>query len=221
MGLGMMERKKMARRAAKEIEDGMIVNLGIGIPSLVPNYIPDGYSVMIQAENGLLGIGCSPKTGFENENLCNAAGYPVTTVKGASYFDSAVSFGMIRKGLIDITILGSLQVSEKGDIANWIVPGKRVPGMGGAMELAQKAKKVIIVMEHVNKYGEPKIVNECLYPLTAKKSADLIITEVAVFQVDSNKGLTLLEKKKEMSVEEIRKRTACSFFVSENLKLVN
>lgn len=150
MGLGIAERESIARRAASEVTSGMIVNLGIGIPSLVPNFLPAGMEVMLQAENGVLGIGGSPERGEEDELLCNAAGFPVSTVKGASYFDSALSFAMIRKGLIDITILGALQVSRTGDLANWLVPGKKVPGMGGAMELAQGAKKVVVVMSHTD-----------------------------------------------------------------------
>lgn len=156
MGMGVDLRNRMARRAAKEIDPGMIVNLGIGIPSLVSNHIPTDMQVMFQAENGVLGMGESPEEGEENPMLCNAAGFPVSIVPGASYFDSATAFGIIRSGNLDITILGGLEVSEKGDLANWIVPGKRVPGIGGAMELAQKAKKVIVLMSHVNKHGEPK-----------------------------------------------------------------
>ena len=184
MGLGIAERESIARRAASGVTSGMIVNLGIGIPSLVPNFLPDGMEVMLQAENGVLGIGGSPERGEEDELLCNAAGFPVSTVKGASYFDSALSFAMIRKGLIDITILGALQVSRTGDLANWLVPGKKVPGMGGAMELAQGAKKVVVVMSHTDQKGRPKLVESCSLPLTAAGCADLIITEKAVISID-------------------------------------
>ncbi len=156
MGMGVEVRDKIARRAAKEIQNGMIVNLGIGIPSLVPNHLPDDINVMFHAENGIVGMGPTPSKGNEDENLCNAAGLPTSLITGASYFDSCTAFGMIRKGLLDITILGSLQVSENGDLANWIVPGKRVPGIGGAMDLAQKAKRVVVVMNHVDKYGNAK-----------------------------------------------------------------
>lgn len=169
MGMGVEVRDKIARRAAKEIQNGMIVNLGIGIPSLVPNHLPDDINVMFHAENGIVGMGPTPSKGNEDENLCNAAGLPTSLITGASYFDSCTAFGMIRKGLLDITILGSLQVSENGDLANWIVPGKRVPGIGGAMDLAQKAKRVVVVMNHVDKYGNAKIVSECTLPLTSKK----------------------------------------------------
>ncbi|WP_407936273.1 3-oxoacid CoA-transferase subunit B [Litchfieldia alkalitelluris] len=209
-------REKIAKRAAKEIKGGDIVNLGIGIPSLVPNYLPKDLPVMVQAENGVLGIGGTPVQGDENENLCNAAGYPVLTVNGASYMDSGIAFGMIRKGLIDITILGSLQVSQNGDLANWIVPGKRVPGMGGAMELAQKAKKVIVVMSHVDKEGYPKIVKHCILPLTSEKCVDLIITDMAVIEVEEA-GLKLTEVMKPYKVEDILKNTDANLLISDSL----
>ena len=163
MGMGVEVRDKIARRAAKEIQNGMIVNLGIGIPSLVPNHLPDDINVMFHAENGIVGMGPTPSKGNEDENLCNAAGLPTSLITGASYFDSCTAFGMIRKGLLDITILGSLQVSENGDLANWIVPGKRVPGIGGAMDLAQKAKRVVVVMNHVDKYGNAKLFRSVHY----------------------------------------------------------
>lgn len=168
MGMGVEVRDKIAKRAAKEIQNGMIVNLGIGIPSLVPNHLPEDMHVMFHAENGIVGMGPTPNKGSEDENLCNAAGLPTSLITGASYFDSCTAFGIIRKGLLDLTILGSLQVSEHGDLANWIVPGKRVPGIGGAMDLAQKAKRVVVVMNHVDKYGNAKIVSECTLPLTSK-----------------------------------------------------
>lgn len=202
MGMGVEIRNRIARRAAQEVKDGMIVNLGIGIPTLVADHIPDDIHVMFHAENGILGTGPSPEKGQEDENLCNAGGFPVTLVPGASYFDSAIAFGMIRRGYLDITILGALEVSEKGDLANWIVPGKRVPGMGGAMELAQKAKKVIVLMNHVNKQGESKILRECRLPLTAKGCVDLIITEMAVIEV-SSEGLVLKEVMAPYTVEEV------------------
>ncbi|GIN68064.1 putative coenzyme A transferase subunit beta [Bacillus sonorensis] len=206
MGLGVIERESIARRAAKEVENGMIVNLGIGIPSLVPNFLQPGVSVMIQSENGVLGIGKTPEKGDEDENLCNAAGYPVTAVKGASYFDSSMSFGMIRKGCIDLTILGSLQVSQAGDLANWIVPGKKVPGMGGAMELAQKAKKVIVVMSHTDKHGAPKLLESCTLPLTARGCVDMIITDKAVIEIKNN-SFVLKELMNEASVDDVLRLT--------------
>ncbi|KAA6451776.1 3-oxoacid CoA-transferase subunit B [Bacillus swezeyi] len=206
MGLGVMVREQIAKRAAEEVKNGMVVNLGIGIPSLVPNFIDPGVSVMIQSENGVLGIGESPEEGREDENLCNAAGYPVTVIKGASYFDSALSFGMIRKGCIDLTILGSLQVSQSGDLANWIVPGKKVPGMGGAMELAQKAKKVIVVMSHTDKSGAPKLVKTCTLPLTAKGCVDMVITDKAVITIE-NDGFVLKELMNEADLEDVLRLT--------------
>lgn len=210
MGLGIDVRNRIAKRAAEEIRNGMVVNLGIGIPSLVPNHLPDHINVLFHAENGITGMGPSPKKGEEDENLCNAGGFPVTVVPGASYCDSAISFGMIRRGRVDMTILGSLEVSEKGDLANWIVPGKKVPGMGGAMELAQKAKKVIVLMNHVDKHGKPKIVKECSLPLTSARCVDLIITEMGVFEV-TNDGLHLKEIFPPYSYEEIKKKTGCEF----------
>lgn len=219
MGMGIKEREQMAKRAAAEIKPGMIVNLGIGIPSLVPNFLPSHVSVMFQAENGLIGMGPSPKKGEEDENLCNAGGLPVTIVPGASYSDSTVSFGMIRSGRVDMTILGALQVSEKGDLANWIVPGKRIPGMGGAMELAQKAKKVIVLMNHTDKYGRAKIVKQCTLPLTSRGCVDMIITELAVFQIEKS-GLVLSEIAENCSLEDVKRLTACPFIVNNQIKVI-
>ncbi|ASF40520.1 acyl CoA:acetate/3-ketoacid CoA transferase subunit beta [Halobacillus halophilus] len=216
MGMGVDLRNRMARRAAKEIDPGMIVNLGIGIPSLVSNHIPTDMQVMFQAENGVLGMGESPEEGEENPMLCNAAGFPVSIVPGASYFDSATAFGIIRSGNLDITILGGLEVSEKGDLANWIVPGKRVPGIGGAMELAQKAKKVIVLMSHVNKHGEPKIVPECQLPLTAKACVDIIITDRAVIEV-TEKGLLLKEVMAPYTADDVMKHTAAELMLSDQV----
>jgi acetate CoA/acetoacetate CoA-transferase beta subunit len=206
MGMAVDVRNRIAKRAAKEIQDGLIVNLGIGIPTLVADHIPQDIHVLFHAENGVLGTGPSPDPGKEDPALCNAGGFPITTVLGASYFDSATAFGMIRKGYIDITILGALEVSEKGDLANWIVPGKRVPGMGGAMELAQKAKKVIVLMNHVNKQGESKILKTCNLPLTARKSVDLIITDMAVMEVTSE-GLVLKEVMAPYTVDDVIRNT--------------
>ncbi|AZV62977.1 3-oxoacid CoA-transferase subunit B [Peribacillus frigoritolerans] len=209
MGMAVDVRNRIAKRAAKEIHDGLIVNLGIGIPTLVADHIPQDMHVLFHAENGVLGTGPSPDPGKEDPALCNAGGFPITTVLGASYFDSATAFGMIRKGYIDITILGALEVSEKGDLANWIVPGKRVPGMGGAMELAQKAKKVIVLMNHVNKQGESKILKTCTLPLTARKSVDLIITDMAVMEV-TEEGLVLKEVMAPYTVDDVIRNTEAS-----------
>lgn len=217
MGMGIERRQKIAARAAAEIKSGMVVNLGIGIPSLVPDYLPPDVHVMFHAENGIVGIGPSPPWGDEDENVCNAGGLPVTAVNGAVFCDSATAFAVIRRGLIDMTILGGLQVSEKGDLANWIVPGNKVPGMGGAMELAQKGKKVIILMSHLTNDKKAKIVRTCSLPLTAVNCVNLIITDMAVFQVN-NSGLQLTEVFSPYTIEEVRIKTECDFNVSNSLK---
>jgi len=219
MGLGVDFRNTMARRAAEEIRNGMVVNLGIGIPSLVPNHLPKNMLVMFHAENGITGMGPSPEKGMEDENLCNAGGFPVTLNQGGSYCDSAISFGMIRRGRVDITILGSLQVSQQGDLANWIVPGKKVPGMGGAMELAQKARKVMVLMNHCDKAGNPKIVTSCTLPLTTKACVDMIITELAVFKV-TPKGLVLTELFPPYDIQQIADKTECEFSVSGAIRKI-
>ncbi|TWI59053.1 3-oxoacid CoA-transferase subunit B [Halalkalibacter nanhaiisediminis] len=219
MGLGIDVRNRMARRAAKEIKDGMIVNLGIGIPSLVSNHLSRDHNVMFHSENGVLGMGASPEKGKENPMLCNAAGYPVTIVPGASYFDSTTAFSIIRAGLLDITILGGLEVSEKGDLANWIIPGKRVPGIGGAMELARKAKRVIVLLSHLNKNGEPKIVPTCTLPLTAERCVNMIITDMAIIEVTEG-GLILTEVMAPFTVEEVIEKTGAKLLISENVETV-
>ncbi|MBK5483572.1 3-oxoacid CoA-transferase subunit B [Peribacillus sp. TH16] len=219
MGLGTKVRNRLAKRAAEEISNGMLVNLGIGIPSLVPNHLLNDHRVMFHAENGLVGIGSSPKKGKEDPHLCNAGGLPITIREGASYCDSTIAFGMIRRGRVDITILGALQVSELGDLANWNVPGKRVPGMGGAMELAAKAKKVIVLMEHTDKIGISKLVKECTLPLTAKECVHMIITELGVFSV-TPEGLLLTDLFENSSIEEIRNQTEASFTVSKNIHIL-
>ncbi len=219
MGLGVDFRNRIARRASEEIHNGMVVNLGIGIPSLVPNHLPKDMMVMFHAENGITGMGATPEKGKEDENLCNAGGFPVTLNKGGSYCDSAISFGMIRRGRVDITILGSLQVSQQGDLANWIVPGKKVPGMGGAMELAQKAKKVIVLMNHCDKAGNPKIVTNCTLPLTSSACVDMIITELAIFTV-TTEGLRLTELFEPYDLREVINKTDCEFTISDNVRMI-
>ncbi|MFC0472322.1 3-oxoacid CoA-transferase subunit B [Halalkalibacter kiskunsagensis] len=219
MGMGMNVRERIAKRAAAEINNGMIVNLGIGIPSLVPNHLAPQIDVMFQAENGILGMGPSANKGKEDPTLCNAAGFPVTVVPGASYFDSATAFGIIRSGYLDITILGGLEVSEQGDLANWIVPGKRVPGIGGAMELAKKAKKVIVVMNHTSKNGEPKIVKECTFPLTAKRCVSMIITDMSVMEVTET-GLLLKEVMDPYTIEEVSLATGAKLEITNKVKFV-
>ncbi|MCK1991134.1 3-oxoacid CoA-transferase subunit B [Peribacillus muralis] len=219
MGLGIKDRNRIAKRAAAEISNGMLVNLGIGIPSLVPNHLTHDHDVMFHAENGLVGMGSAPDKGKEDASLCNAGGQPITIRAGASYCDSTVAFGMIRRGLVDITILGALQVSVAGDLANWIVPGSRVPGMGGAMELAAKAKKVIVLMEHCDKKGISKIVDSCTLPLTAKKCVHMIITELGVFSITKT-GLLLTDIFAACSLNEIRFKTEASFTVSDNIHIL-
>jgi acetate CoA/acetoacetate CoA-transferase beta subunit len=219
MGMGIDSRERIAKRAAKEITNGMTVNLGIGIPTLVANYLPKEIVVMFHAENGILGTGPSPLKGQEDGNLCNAGGYPITVVPGASYFDSAIAFGIIRRGLVDVTILGALEVSEHGDLANWIVPGKKVPGMGGAIELAQKSKKVIVLMNQVSKNGSSKILKTCSLPLTAPRCVDLIITEMGVFEVTAQ-GLLLLEVMTPYTIDDVKRHTAANFVISDKLKLI-
>jgi acetate CoA/acetoacetate CoA-transferase beta subunit len=206
-------KNRLAKRAAREVKEGMVVNLGIGIPSLVPNHLPSGYEVIFQSENGIVGIGAAPDKGSEDENLCNAGGFPVSLINGGCYTDSAAAFAMIRRGKIDLTILGSLQVSEKGDLANWIIPGKKVPGMGGATELASKAKKVIVLMTHLDKYHHSKLVKECSLPLTAKQCVSMIITDRGVFTIDKGR-LTLIEVFRPYSIEEINNSTEAEFFIS-------
>jgi acetate CoA/acetoacetate CoA-transferase beta subunit len=220
MGMGIDIRNQMAKRAAEEIQTGMVVNLGIGIPSLVPNHLSSGIQVMFHAENGIVGMGSSPNKGDEDENLCNAGGFPVTLNSGGSYCDSATSFAMIRSGRVDVTILGSLQVSQKGDLANWIVPGKKVPGMGGGMELAQKAKKVIVLMNHTDKFGNPKIVKECTLPLTTKACVNLIVTELAVFRVTENE-LLLTELFAPYDMKAVKNKTEGEFAVSEYVRKIS
>ena len=215
--MGIDIRNMIARRAAQEVKNNMVVNLGIGMPSLVPNHLSKAINVMFHAENGVLGMGESPPKGKEDENLCNAGGYPVTIVPGASYFDSAMAFAIIRRGLIDLTILGALQVSEQGDLANWIVPGKRVPGMGGAIDLAQKAKKVIVVMNHINKDGSPKIVKECTLPLTATRCVNMIITDYAVLEVKED-GLWLREVMTPYSKDDVVNNTDVELLIDHSLK---
>lgn len=209
-------RETIARRAALEIKDGDVVNLGIGLPTEIPGYLPQGVSVTLQSENGLLGIGAAPAEGKEDPHWVNAGGGYITPAAGASTFDSAVSFGIIRGGHVDITFLGALEVDEKGNLANWIIPGKKVPGMGGAMDLVAGARRVILTMEHTAK-GAPKILKQCRLPLTAAGEVDMIITEMGVMEI-TPQGIVLTEINPEFTIEQVQEATEARLVISKDLK---
>ena len=209
-------REVIAKRAAKELHDGDVVNLGIGIPTMIPNYLPEGVTVTLQSENGAMGMGPTPATGEEDKNLINAGGGYITLLPGGSTFDSATSFAIIRGGHVNVSFLGALQVDEHGDLANWIIPGKMAPGMGGAMDLVVGAKKVILTMEHTQK-GAPKILKKCTLPLTASGQVNMIITEMGVMEI-TPEGIVLTEIHPEFTVEDVQAATEATLIISPNLK---
>ncbi len=208
------DRNQMAERAAKELKDGFYVNLGIGIPTLVANYIGDDIDVTLQSENGMLGMGPFPYEDEVDPDLINAGKQTITELRRTSYFSSADSFAMIRGGHIDLSILGAMEVSEKGDLANWMIPGKMVKGMGGAMDLVAGVKRVVVVMDHASKSGAPKLLHECSLPLTGKQVVDMVITNLGVFEIDRGKGMKLVELAPSVTVDEVQSLTEADFEVA-------
>lgn len=217
--LKMDAREFIVRRVAQEFKSGAVVNLGIGMPTKVANYIAKDVEIILQSENGMVGMGPAPEPGQEDKDLINAGNQPVTYLPGATFFDSAFSFGIIRGGHVDYTVLGALEVDQEGNLANWIIPGKMVPGMGGAMDLVVGAKKVIIAMEHVNRKGEAKILKKCRLPLTAQKQVDMIVTEMCVLEVVPE-GLMIIEVAPGLTVADVQKATEADLIVSQDLKVM-
>lgn len=212
-----LDKFQIAQRISKELKDGYYVNLGIGIPTLVANYIPEGMNVVLQSENGLLGMGPFPFEGEEDPDLINAGKQTITTLPGSVFFDSAISFGMIRSGKVDLTVLGAMEVSDQGDIANWKIPGKMVKGMGGAMDLVASAKNIIVAMMHTNPKGESKLLPACTLPLTGKRCVKKIVSDLAVMDV-TEQGFKLLERAPGISVEEIISKTSGKLIVEGEIK---
>jgi 3-oxoacid CoA-transferase subunit B len=214
----MLDKNGIAKRIAKELKDGYYVNLGIGIPTLVSNYIPEGMQVVLQSENGLLGMGPFPYEGEEDPDLINAGKQTVTYLKGSAVFDSAMSFGMIRAQKIDLTILGAMEVSERGDIANWKIPGKMVKGMGGAMDLVASAKNIIVAMQQVNKEGESKLLPACTLPITGLRCVKKIVTEMGVYDIHPQGGFVLREIAPGVTIDQIKKATAGKLIIPDDVK---
>ncbi len=214
----MLDKNGIAKRIAREVKDGMYVNLGIGIPTLVANYIPEGINVELQSENGILGMGPFPFEGEEDADLINAGKQTVTLLHGSSIFDSAMSFGMIRAQKVDLTILGAMEVSENGDIANWKIPGKMVKGMGGAMDLVASAKNIIVAMQQVNKAGESKLLSKCSLPLTGVHCIKKVVTELGVYDILPHGGFKLLERAPGISIEQIKNATAGRLIIEGDIK---
>ena len=212
-----LDKNQIAKRIAKEVKDGYYVNLGIGIPTLVANYVRNDISVEFQSENGVLGMGPFPFEGEEDADIINAGKQTITTLPGASFFDSAFSFGMIRAQKVDLTILGAMEVAENGDIANWKIPGKMVKGMGGAMDLVASAKHIIVAMQHVNKAGESKLLAKCDLPLTGKNCVKRIVTELAVIDIAPEGGFVLIERAPGVSIEQIKNATAGKLLISGDI----
>lgn len=212
-------KETIARRVAKELENGQLVNLGVGLPTMVANYLPEDVYIVLQSENGMVGMGPSPEAGSEDKNIVNAGGKNVSITNEGAFFDSSVSFALIRGGHVDVTVLGALQVDAEGNLANWIIPGKMVPGMGGAMDLVTGAKKVIVAMQHTGK-GQAKILKKCTLPLTAKNAVHMIVTEMGVMEI-TDRGIVLKEIQKDTTIEEIKSLTEAELIIATDLKIMD